>query len=197
MTDSDNVTELLSLLHAGDGDVVSQLLPMIRDELRRIANIYFSRDWAAHNFDPSDLVQEASLRLLIPGKGPWNDREHFFAIAALNIHQRLVDHGRKLRAERRGGGKWKRVELDDALPAEPEHWSELLDVDEALRRLEALNERQSRVVKYRFFGGMTIEETATALGVCPNTVKTDWAVAAAFLRRELIAYSDARAVGSN
>src|ERR1700687_5103916 len=127
MTDSATITELLSELKAVHGDVVSQLLPMIRDELRRIANIYFSRDWAAHNFDPSDLVQEASLRLLIPGKGPWNNREHFFAIAALNVQQRLVDHGRKLRAVRRGGGKLKRVDLDDALPAEAEHWCELLD----------------------------------------------------------------------
>lgn len=197
MTDSDNITELLSELHTGHGDVVSQLLPMIHDELRRIANIYFSRDWAAHNFDPSDLVQDASLRLLMPGKGPWNNREHFFAIAAINVRQRLVDHGRRLRAERRGGGKLKRVDLDDTLPAEPEHWCELLDVDEALRRLEVLNERQSRVVKYRFFGGMTIEETATVLGVCANTVKTDWAVAAAFLRRELKAYGGASTMGKN
>ncbi len=197
MTDSDNITELLSELHAGHGDVVSRLLPMIRGELRRIANLYFSKDWAAHNFDPSDLVQDTSLRLLLPGKGPWNNREHFFAVAALNVRQRLIEHGRAARAKKRGGGEWTRVDLDEALPAQPEHWSELLDVDEALRRLESLNKRQSRVVEFRVFGGMTVEEVAKALGVCENTVKADWSVATAFLRRELKAYGDARAVGQN
>ena len=89
------------------------------------------------------------------------------------------------------------MELDEALPAEPENWGELSDVDEALPRLEARNERQRRVVELRVFGGMTVEEIATALGVCPNTVKADWSVAAAFLRRESKAYGDTSAVGTN
>jgi RNA polymerase sigma-70 factor (ECF subfamily) len=197
MTDSDNITELLADLHAGDREVISQLLPRIHGELRRIANFYFSKERAAHTFDPSDLVQDTSLRLLVPGAGPWNNREHFFAIAAITVRRRLIEHGRACRAQKRGGGAWVRVELDDALPARPEHWTELLDVDEALRRLEALNSRQSRVVELRVFGGMTVEETARTLDVCESTVKADWVVATAFLRRELRAYADASAMGTN
>src|ERR1700685_2987449 len=99
MTESDNITELLSKLHAGHQDVVSQLLPMIRRELRRIANVYFSRERGVRAFDVSDLVQETSLRLLIPGTGPFNDREHFFAVAAINVRRRLVEHGRGANAQ--------------------------------------------------------------------------------------------------
>jgi RNA polymerase sigma factor (TIGR02999 family) len=194
VTDTDNITELLSELHAGRPDVISELLPKIRGELRRIANLYFSKERAAHNLDPSDLVQDMSLRLLVPGKGLYNDREHFFAVAAINVRQRLIEHGRALRAKKRGEGKWMRVELDEALPAQAECWSELLDVDTALQRLEALSERQSRIVEYRVFGGMTIEEVAKTVEITEYTVKRDWEAAAAFLRRELRAYGDARSV---
>ena len=134
MTDSDNITELLSELHAGQEDVVNRLLPKIHGELRRIANLYFRMERAAHNFDPSDLVQDMSFRLLVPGGGPYKDRKHFFAVAALNVRNRLRDYGRARCAKKRGNGKWIKVELDEGLPAEPEHWSELLDVDEALQR---------------------------------------------------------------
>jgi RNA polymerase sigma factor (TIGR02999 family) len=197
MTDTDNITELLHDLNAGRQDVLTVLLPKIRDELRRIANLYFRRERAVHNFDPSDLVQDTSLRLLVPGKGAYNNREHFFAVASINIRRRLIEHGRALRAEKRGGGKWTKVELDEALPTQPEHWSELLDVDEALKRLEALSEQQCRIVEYRVFGGMSIEEVAIALGITAHAVKRDWYVAAAFLRRELRAYGDARSMGQN
>jgi len=197
MTDSDNITELLSELHGGSMSVVGQLLPMIRGELRRIANLYFAKERWNHNFDPSDLVQETALRLLVPEQGPWNDREHFFAIAAINVRRRLIEHGRAVRALKRGGGVWVAVELDEGLPARPECWTELLDVDEALRRLEARSVRQSRVVEFRIFAGMTVEEIAKELGVCESTVKKDWGVATAFLRRELKAYGDGRPVGQN
>jgi len=197
MTESDNITQLLSELHAGHEDVVSQLLPLIRSELRRIANLHFRNERGIRMFDPSDLVQDTSLRLLIPGAGPFNDREHFFALAAITVRRRLIEHGRAARALKRGRGEWTRVEMDEALPAGPENWGELLDVDEALRRLETLNRRQSRVVEMRVFAGMTMEEISKALGVCVSTVKSDWAVAAAFLRRELNAYGDSSAMGTN
>jgi RNA polymerase sigma factor (TIGR02999 family) len=190
MTGSDNITQLLSKLHAGRLDVIAQLLPLVRYELRRIANLHFRQERGPRMFDPSDLVQDTSLRLLIPGAGPFNDREHFFAVAAITVRRRLIEHGRAARAQKRGRGEWTRVELDETLPAGPENWGELLDVDEALRRLEAFSGRQSRVVEMRVFAGMTVEEIAKALGVCVNTVKSDWAVATAFLRRELNAYGD-------
>src|SRR5216684_7847181 len=102
MTDTDNITDLLAELHAGQEDVINRLLPKIRGELRRIANLYFSKERAAHNFDPSDLVQDMSFRLLVPGGGPYNDREHFFAVAALNVRNRLRDYGRARCAKKRG-----------------------------------------------------------------------------------------------
>src|SRR5580700_994621 len=151
MTDTDNITDLLAELHAGQEDVVNRLLPKIRGELRRIANLYFSKERAAHNFDPSDLVQDMSFRLLVPGGGPYNDRGHFFAVAALNVRERLRDYGRARCAQKRGGGKWTKVDLDEALPADPEHWSEFLDVDEALHRLETLSKQQSQIVEFRIF----------------------------------------------
>jgi RNA polymerase sigma factor (TIGR02999 family) len=197
MTDTDNITELLHELNAGHRDVLSILLPKIRGELRRIANLYFSKERAAHNFDLSDLVQETTFRMLIPGKGHYNDREHFFAVAALNVRQRLTDYGRARCAQKRGSGNWTAVEPDEGLPASPEHWTEFFDVNDALQRLQALNEQQSRIVEYRVFGGMTVEEVAKELGISDYTVKRDWGVAAAFLRRELRAYGDARAVGQD
>src|ERR1700742_4950589 len=101
MTNPDNITDLLAKMHAGKEDVINDLLPKVRAELRRIANVYFSKERAAHNFDPSDLVQDMSLRLLIPGKGPFKNREHFFAIAARNVRQKLADYGRVRCAQRR------------------------------------------------------------------------------------------------
>jgi RNA polymerase sigma factor (TIGR02999 family) len=196
MTDTSDITELLSALHGGQEDVVSQLLPRIRAELRRIAALQFRRERAGQPFDASDLVQDVSLRLLHPGSGPWNNREHFFAIAAINIRRRLIEHARATGARKRGGN-WIRVELDDLFPAQPESWGELLDVDEALCRLADRNERQSRVVELRVFGGMTTNETAVALGISPSTVKEDWIVATAFLRRELRAYCDTAAMGTD
>src|SRR5215467_15433519 len=117
MTATDNITDLLHDLNAGKQDVLNELLPRIRGELRRIANIYFSRERAAHNFDLSDLVQETSFRILVPGNAEYNNREHFFAVAALNVRQRLADYGRARCAQKRGSGKITLVEPDDGLPA--------------------------------------------------------------------------------
>jgi RNA polymerase sigma-70 factor (ECF subfamily) len=197
MPDSDNITELLSKLHRGDLGVVSELLPQIRVELRRIARLYFNKEGAAHSIDPSDLVQDTTFRLLQPGIGPWNSREHFFSVAAINIRRRLVEHARARLAKKRGGGLWKRVLLEDDVSIRDEDVTELLDVDRALRELEALNPRQGRVVVLRIFAGMTVEETAKELGISRTTVNQDWAVATAFLRRELNSYRDASPMGTN
>jgi RNA polymerase sigma-70 factor (ECF subfamily) len=195
MGDSENITELLSKLHSGDEAAISQLLPQIRVELRRIATFYFNKEGAAYSIDPSDLVQDTTLRLLHPGTGPWNNRGHFFAVAAINIRRRLVEHARARRAKKRGGGSLKRVPLEDAESAPHEDAMEILDVDRALKQLEALNERQGRVVVLRVFAGMTVEETAKELGISRTTVKEDWAVATAFLRRELKSYRDTSSMG--
>ena len=197
MTDSDNITELLSELHNGDEAAIPRILPQIRAELRRIARFYFDKEAAAHSVDPSDLVQDTTIRLLSPGKGPWNSREHFFAVAAINIRRRLIEHARARRAQKRGGSSVQRVPLEDVGAAEYEDVSQFLDVDRALKKLEALNKRQGRVILLRVFAGMTVEETARELGVSRTTVNDDWAVATAFLRRELKSYRDTPSMGTN
>lgn len=196
MTQTDNITELLARMHEGDKDVVSRILPAVHGELRRLARMFFRNDRVGEVLDPSDLVQDAALRIFMPGAGPWNNREHFFAIAAINIRRCLIDRARAIQAEKRGGA-WKRVELDEALPAPSDTWNELLDVDEALRRLEALNPRVSQVVELRIFAGMRLDEIAVALGVSRSTVKEDWNLGTAFLRRELGAYCDAASMGAS
>jgi RNA polymerase sigma factor (TIGR02999 family) len=197
MTEPQNITELLFDLHQGDEAVLTRLLPLIRTELRRIAWSLLKKEGAAHSIDPSDLVQDTALRLLHPGAGPWNSREHFFAIAAINIRRRLVEHARARRAKKRGGGSLQRVQLEDAASAPYQEACELLDVDQAIRHLEAINKRQGRVVVLRVFAGMTVEETAKALDISPTTVKDDWTLATAFLRRELKSYRDASSMGTH
>ncbi len=197
MTEAQNITEQLFRLHIGDEAAISQLLPEIRTELRRIARSQFGREGAAHSIDPSDLVQDASLHLLRPGVGPWKSREHFFAIAAITIRRRLVERARARRAKKRGGTDLKRVLLEEATSIDYEDAGAFLDVERALQRLEALNKRQGRIVVLRMFAGMTVEETAEALGICKTTVKTDWVLATAFLRRELNSYCDASPMGAS
>lgn len=196
MTDSDNITGLLFELHLGDETVISRLLPRIRAELRRIAQSYFNKEGAAHSIDPSDLVQVTLLRLLRPGAGPWKNREHFYAVAAINIRRVLVEHARARTAKKRGGRSLQRVPIDDVAAAQGEDACQVLDVDRAIRRLKVMNKRQSRIVTLRIFAGMTVEETARELGISRTTVNEDWAVATAFLRRELKSYRDTPSMGT-
>lgn len=197
MTQPQPITEQLVELHDGHEAVIARLLPQIRAELRRIASFWLKKEGAAHSIDASDLVQDTTLRLLLPGTGPWNSREHFYAVAAINIRRRLIEHARARKAKKRGGGSLKRVLLEDAAAAQYEDACKFLDVDRAIRRLETINERQGRVVALRIFSGMTVEETARALGVSRTTVNDDWAVATAFLRRELKSYRDTPSMGTN
>lgn len=197
MIEPESITEQLFELHHGDEAVISRLLPQIRAELRRIASFCLKKEAAAHSIDPSDLVQDTALRLLQPGVGPWNSREHFYAVAAINIRRRLVEHARARRAKKRGGGALQRVPLEDAESAQCQDACEFLDVDRAIRHLETIHKRQGRVVVLRIFAGMTVEETANELGVSRTTVIDDWAVATAFLRRELKSYRDTPSMGTN
>ena len=145
MGDSENITELLSKLHSGDEAAISQLLPQIRVELRRIAAFYFSKEGAAYSIDPSDLVQDTTLRLLQPGAGPWNNRGHFFAVAAINIRRRLVEHARARRAKKRGGGSLKRVPLENAESTPHEDAMEMMAL---AQRMEQARENLSHPTGY-------------------------------------------------
>ena len=177
------VDALVERLASGDGAAVADLMPVVYDELRRLARSYVRRE-RAQSVQATELVHEAYLRLAGGRPQRWRGRTHFLAIAAIGMRRLLVERARARGAEKRGGGRVQ-VTLDDALVAGPGAAVDLLAVDEALSALAALDARQARIVELRFFGGLTVEETAEATGVSPATVKRDWTLARAWLKREL------------
>ena len=177
------ITLLLSTLPRNPA-AEAKLMPIIYEALRGMAKTYFERERPGHTWGPTELVHEAYFRLLRPKPGRWENRAHFFGAASKAMRRILIEHARR-RGTRKRGGSLLRVDLDAALVYEPQKPRELLALDEALERLEQVDARQSRIVELRFFGGLTIRETAEVLGVGVTTVKTEWAVAAAWLRREL------------
>jgi RNA polymerase sigma factor (TIGR02999 family) len=159
-------------------------MALVHAELRRIAAAQFSHERPGHTLQPSDLIQETYIRLIKPGTRPWNSRAHFFGVAARAMRQILVDYARAHNAKKRVGSL-KRVDLDKALVYAFEKSREILELDEALKQLARLSQRQSRVVELRYFGGLSVQESAEVLGVGVSTVKADWALAKAWLEREL------------
>lgn len=185
-TSPDQVTQLLIEWSNGDPSALERLMPLVHDELRRLAHYYMSRERPDHTLQTTALVNEAYLRLIDYKKIQWQKRTHFFAIAAQVMHRILVEHARANSRVKRGG-KIRKVSLDDdeVCVFTEARSDELLALDEALSRLAALDERKGKVVELRFFGGLTNEETAEVLNVSVNTVMRDWSLAQAWLRREL------------
>ncbi len=184
------ITELLHRSRAGDADALNDLLPLVYEELRNQAARSFKHERRALTLQPTALVHEAYVRLLGHQRIQWNDRQHFFAVAARLMRQILVDHARARHAQKRGGhAAGAQVTLGDAEAASPtDAESELIDLialDALLDRLEARNARQSKVVELRVFTGLTVEEIAETLELSPRTIKTDWQMARAWLMREL------------
>jgi len=178
------ISGLLAGWREGDRDALDRLLPLIRAELQQLARRHLGRERKSHAMQPSSLVQEAFLRLL-PGADPgWRDRAHFFAAASQVMRHVLVDHARERRRMKRGAGA-VHIPVDTAAVLSPDQVDEIVAVDLALQRLALEDARKSRVFEMRFFGGMSVEETAEVLGVAPNTVIRDWSFARAWLRREL------------
>jgi len=179
------VTRLLIEWSDGDSGALDALMPLVYDELRRLARSYLGRERGDHTLQPTALVNEAYLRLVDQRRVKWQNRAHFFGIAAQIMRRLLVDHARSVRAEKRGGGATK-LELDEAVSAvAADREIDLEDLDRALERLTAIDERQSRIVELRYFAGATNEETAEALGIAVATVKRDWTMARAWLRTQL------------
>jgi len=178
-----NVTQLLVDWHGGNQAALEQLVPIVYDELHRIAQRHMRRERPGHSMQASALVNEAYLRL-IDQKAGWRNRSHFFGIAAQLMRRILVDRARAHHYAKRGGGQ-AHVTFDEAVVAEPGRTPDLMALDEALTSLAALDPQQARIVEMRFFGGLTIEETAEALGISHATVERDWAMARAWLRAEL------------
>jgi RNA polymerase sigma factor (TIGR02999 family) len=181
---ADNVTQLLIDWGKGDKAALERLMPLVYAELRALAHRYMRRERAGDTLQTTDLVHEAYLRLVEQRNANWQSRVQFFAIAAQSMRRILLDRARARHRVRRGGGAFK-LSLDEAalVPFAPS--AELIALDDALRNLEALDPRKGRVVELRFFGGLSLEETAEAMGVSSMTVLRDWRMAKAWLRREL------------
>jgi RNA polymerase sigma factor (TIGR02999 family) len=179
-----DVTALLASWRAGDMDALNQLLPMIRRELRAIARRHLVNERRDHSMEPSSLLHEALLRLLSSRPIDWQSRSHFFSVTSQVMRHVLVDHARRKRRLKRGGPMHD-APIDSATALTSEQLEEVIAVDLALERLAERDERKSQVFEMRFFGGLTVEETAAALGISENTVIRDWSFARAWLRREL------------
>ena len=181
--DQGQVTQLLKALRTGDPVASEKLLPMVYAELHRLAAAYMRRERPDHTLQPTALINEAYLRL-VHEEVDWNSRAHFIGLAAHVMRRILVDHARAHRAEQRGGGL-KRVELDEQIAIAPERMEDLVELDEALHRLQEANPRQAQVVELRYFGGLSVEQIGAVLGIAPRSVKRDWALARVWLFREL------------
>jgi RNA polymerase sigma-70 factor (ECF subfamily) len=178
------VTELLRAWSDGDDGALARLTPLVETELRRLARGYMGRERRGHTLQPTALVNEAFLRLTDARQVRWQDRAHFLGISARLMRRVLVDHARS-RGYRKRGGAAQRVTLNDGLIAAPEPALDVVALDRALEALAAADLRKSRVVELRFFGGLSVEETAEVLHVSPQTIKRDWRLAKLWLLREL------------
>ena len=186
----DDVTAILRAWSEGDRRALDRLTPIIYDELRRLARRYMRQERPGHSLQTTALVNEAYMRLLDYTRMQWHDRAHFFAVSAQLMRRILVDHARRHNLKR--GGAVPHVSLDDAASVAGEAPTDLLALDDALNALAQLDPRKARVVEMRFFGGLSVEETAVVLSVSPITVMRDWNSAKAWLYRELTDGSDGR-----
>jgi RNA polymerase sigma factor (TIGR02999 family) len=179
------VTRILSAIEQGDLQAASQLLPLVYDELRRLAARKLARETAGQTLDATGLVHEAYLRLVGPADDArWKNRGHFFAAAALAMRHILVENARRKRRDKHGGGR-KRVEVDDDVPAPPSGREDLLALDQALTRLAAGDPDAAAVVQLRYFAGLSVEQAAQSLGISRASAYRHWTFARAWLLQEL------------
>jgi RNA polymerase sigma-70 factor, ECF subfamily len=183
-TGSPDITQLLVAWGNGDQQALAELAPKVQQELHRIAARYMAGERAGHILQTTALVNEAYIRLVKWKDVQWNDRAHFFGIAAQMMRKVLVDLARERQRAKRGGGA-VRVSLSEAVNATAPKSANIIELDELLDELGKLDSRQSRVVELRYFGGLSLEETAEAFGVSVGTVRRDWSLARAWLSREL------------
>lgn len=178
------VTKLLQAWSDGNRAALDKLMPLVERELHRLARHYMRRENPGHTLQTTALVNEAYLRLVEQKHVHWKNRAHFFALSAELMRRILVDHARKRKYAKRGGGAWK-VSLDDAMAVSAERGADLIAVDEALHRLAAIDPRKAKIVELRFFGGLSVAETAEALHVSAPTVMREWSMAKAWLYNSL------------
>lgn len=181
---TNNITQLLVNWSDGDQAALNQLMPLVYDELRRLAESYLRRQPYHHTLQPTALVHEAYMRMVGQEEVAWESRAQFFGMAATLMRRILVDHTREKMAAKRGGGEF-RLSLSEADRFSQDEDVDLIALDNALVDLATLNQQHSRIVELRYFGGLTIDETASVLGVSHATVERGWNMARAWLRREL------------
>ena len=178
------VTKLLVRLTDGDGAVLDELLPLVYAELRRLASSYLRRERQGHTLEPTALVHEAYLRMIDQTQAHWQNRAHFFGVAAQMMRRILIDHARAHQADKRGG-EFQKLSLDENIDVSGVRAAELVALDDALNRLAEIDPQKSRIVELRFFGGLSVDETAEVLGVSVPTVKRHWRMAKAWLYGEV------------
>jgi RNA polymerase sigma factor (TIGR02999 family) len=181
---SGGVTQLLRQWSDGNKDALDELFPVVYQELRHLAARYLRRERPGHMLQPTALVPEAFLRLIDQQRVSWQNRAHFFGLAAQMMRRILVNHALSRQAAKRGG-RLPHVTLDEERHGSAEQRLDIVALDHALKRLTALDDRQARIVELRFFGGLTVDETAEVVGISAATVKREWAAARLFLLREL------------
>lgn len=179
-----NITVLLENCVNGKKGAVDELLPYVYNELKKISSKYLHEEYRNHTLQTTELVHEAYIKLVGNQNIAWQNRAHFFGIAAQSMRQILVDHARKRRSLKRGEGQ-SNISLDDVFEFSEKSDEQLIALDEALKKLEAIEERSSKIVELRYFSGLTIEETAEVLNISPATAKRDWNFAKAWLYREI------------
>ena len=184
LPEKNSATYYLQRIGEGDESASEQLMELLYDDLRAMASRMMNSERRHHTLQPTAVVHEAYLRLIDQNNTNWQNRAHFLAVCAEIIRRILIDYARKQKADKRGGNN-QRVTLDNHLAMCEERDLDLLALDEAMNRLASLNERQTKVIEMRFFGGMTEKEVASVLGVSRTTVADDWSVARAWLSREL------------
>lgn len=189
MTSPKEITRLLVDWNNGDASAFEKLVPYVERELRRIASRHMRRENPGHTLQTTALVHEAYLKLVEQRDVNWQNREHFFALAAQIMRRVLIDHARTRQRAKRGGDA-VRVDMEDALALTPEKSDELIALDEALKKLAEFDPLKSGIVEMRHFGGLSVEETAEALSLAPVTVMRHWKLAKSWLRREIRRYEE-------
>jgi RNA polymerase sigma factor (TIGR02999 family) len=181
---SSTISRLLESIRKGDANAAYTLMPLLYNELHRLALHYMRSERPGHTLQATALVNEAYLKLVDQKEANWEDRAHFIAVAAQVMRNVLIDHARSRQRVKRGGLQ-KKVPLEESVLVSEDQTDDMIALDAALERLAKIDARQSRIVELRYFGGLTVEQTSQVLNISPKTVKRDWAVARAWLHREL------------
>lgn len=178
------ITHLLNDIKEGDKSKANELLPLVYEQFRSLANNYFRRENKGHTLQPTELVHEAYMKLVDQDRVDWKGKTHFFAVGAQAMRRILVDHARSKNRIKRGSGVPK-LSLDEELTISTEREDDLIFLDDALIRLEQIDERQAKIVELRFFGGLNVAETAEELGLSKRTIEKEWTMIKAWLRKEI------------